>query len=361
MCGSLAGVSQGIIDTALYVTLIRIWSSDCPPFLQAVTSSYGIGSLIGPMIVRPFLLPEDDINTTITDNNITIDKKNTSVNCDTIIDGHCPSEVNLLRPFTVVSAFPILVAIFSIIIYVLCRNSDREKDINRTFNRSISKLSVHSALSNISNKNQNEIGISETQSSISKTIVITLSTLFAFFYMGILQGYASFIPAYGVGYVGMDKLSAAAISSLFWTSMTIFQLVSIPVTSCIGLQWTLWFNIANSIVASLLLLFGSHNKTIFIISSSYLGLSYASTWGALFAFLETKLTVTGIIISIVTAASCIGQSVSVAAIGIFVDSDPISLPISVIVSNLSMLILYAAICFICKIFFSEKRILNQYH
>ena len=135
-CGSLAGVFQGIVDTASNVLVLKIWSSDCPPFLQAVFSSYGIGSLLGPMIVRPFLILKEDVvdgvsfNQTLPGNVSNIDvttnqtvpnhlapKFANSSNC-ALIDGHCPNDVDLLWPFLVTVIFPAVIAASFVYLFI---------------------------------------------------------------------------------------------------------------------------------------------------------------------------------------------------------------------------------------------------
>lgn len=117
----------------------------------------------------------------------------------------------------------------------------------------------------------------------------------------------------------------------------------------------MWFNIVNAIIAGAILqIFGTDNQTIFAISTSYLGISWASTWGGVFGFLETRFNVTGMMIAIVTVASCVGQSVLTMIVGLYIDNYPMIAPITVNVSNIGMFIVFLVICLMCRKYFPPK-------
>ncbi|KAH7974786.1 hypothetical protein HPB49_019449 [Dermacentor silvarum] len=56
---AIMGFFMGCIDTVSNVYMIRIYSKDVSPFLQALHFFYGIGAFVSPMIAQPFLLNED--------------------------------------------------------------------------------------------------------------------------------------------------------------------------------------------------------------------------------------------------------------------------------------------------------------
>ncbi|KAL3221100.1 hypothetical protein MRX96_029657 [Rhipicephalus microplus] len=56
---AIMGFFMGCIDTVANVYMIRIYSKDVSPFLQALHFFYGIGAFVSPMIAQPFLLNED--------------------------------------------------------------------------------------------------------------------------------------------------------------------------------------------------------------------------------------------------------------------------------------------------------------
>src|SRR5436189_37629 len=58
------GICMGIVETCCNSFLIQMWGSEkCASWLQALFFSFGLGCLVAPLLVRPFLLPvtEEDM------------------------------------------------------------------------------------------------------------------------------------------------------------------------------------------------------------------------------------------------------------------------------------------------------------
>lgn len=53
---ALAGLSSGCIDCIGNCWIIHIWGKENPPFMQIIHFMYGVGALIAPFLVEPFLL-----------------------------------------------------------------------------------------------------------------------------------------------------------------------------------------------------------------------------------------------------------------------------------------------------------------
>ena len=59
---TMAGVMQGISYAGSNMLILKLWAADCPPFLQAVHLSYGVGAFLSPLWVKFFLLMEPDLH-----------------------------------------------------------------------------------------------------------------------------------------------------------------------------------------------------------------------------------------------------------------------------------------------------------
>ncbi|CAB4014914.1 Hypothetical predicted protein [Paramuricea clavata] len=81
----LLGINMGMIDTVANVNLIKIHGREVAPRLQALHFCYGIGALLSPMIVRPFLRDQCD-GTVVVHNstNSTIERNRTILNTTTV-------------------------------------------------------------------------------------------------------------------------------------------------------------------------------------------------------------------------------------------------------------------------------------
>jgi MFS family permease len=83
LCFVLYGMSAGVWDNANNVWLIEIWQQKTSPVLQLSHFLFGVGSIVGPLIDKPYLTGEQnlelmnqtfilDLNSTINNNNKTL-------------------------------------------------------------------------------------------------------------------------------------------------------------------------------------------------------------------------------------------------------------------------------------------------
>jgi MFS family permease len=79
-CFVLNGMSSGVWDNAINVWLIEIWQQKSSPVLQLSHFLFGVGSIISPLIDKPYLTGEQDLDlmnqTYILDSNLTIINNN---------------------------------------------------------------------------------------------------------------------------------------------------------------------------------------------------------------------------------------------------------------------------------------------
>lgn len=62
VCGFVIGVGGGSWDSAFNVWIIEIWQQSSGPILQLSQFAFGIGSIVGPLIDKPFIVGETDQN-----------------------------------------------------------------------------------------------------------------------------------------------------------------------------------------------------------------------------------------------------------------------------------------------------------
>ncbi len=80
LCFVLIGMSGGVWNNAINVWVIEIWQKKSSPVLQLSHSMFGIGAIFGPLIDKPYLTGEQDLDlmnqTFILDLNSTISNSN---------------------------------------------------------------------------------------------------------------------------------------------------------------------------------------------------------------------------------------------------------------------------------------------
>jgi MFS family permease len=62
LCFVLLGMSGGVCDIVNNVWLIEIWQKKSSPVLQLCHFMFGVGAIVGPLINRPYLTGEQDLD-----------------------------------------------------------------------------------------------------------------------------------------------------------------------------------------------------------------------------------------------------------------------------------------------------------
>lgn len=104
----LSGISNGCMDCIGNFWLIHIWGKENPPFMQIVHFMFGIGALIAPFLVEPFLLNKetDDV---------------AANNATNSTDGHVATSNELMIhwPFIIGSMFYLVILALFVLNYIL--------------------------------------------------------------------------------------------------------------------------------------------------------------------------------------------------------------------------------------------------
>ena len=130
---------QGISYAGSNMLILKLWSADCPPFLQAVHLSYGIGAFLSPLWVKFFLLMEPDLhfmeasahelrevpsNGYLMPSNVTSTSLYSTTSVSTpdgatrkFLPKYNHEDVQLFYPFIVTAVYPVLAAALFVILY----------------------------------------------------------------------------------------------------------------------------------------------------------------------------------------------------------------------------------------------------
>jgi fucose permease len=193
------------------VSLLYLWGDENGPWMQALHFIFGIGAVVGPQLVAPFLAPQ---GTTTMESGL-----NTSTFLTTASEEHQNmglagnSSVNessrLHIPYGIGGIMIVVCSIMFLFMFIKDRH-------NNTSNNSKSV--------NKSNKT-GEIHIKQLQ----KLRLAIISLVFCFYlaYCTVEIQMASFLFMFCVNYVGWSKTTAAYLTSTFWASFTISRGIGI--------------------------------------------------------------------------------------------------------------------------------------
>lgn len=85
LCAFVFGLGSGNWYTGLSVWIIELWQQKSPPMLQLLQFLYGIGTIFGPLIDKPYLTGEHQYNSNTT--NISVNERRSKLKIPFLIIG----------------------------------------------------------------------------------------------------------------------------------------------------------------------------------------------------------------------------------------------------------------------------------
>ncbi|XP_074602664.1 sodium-dependent glucose transporter 1C-like [Brevipalpus obovatus] len=330
-CAAISlGVGNSVFDLGCHVLLINTWSEKVGNFIQILHMSYGVGSMLAPVLIRPFLLPipEDLGKDWTTDQSF-----------------YSPEDVQIKWPFLVTCTLSIVVG-FGFVYSYLKRTEKNENPEQKT---------------EVTNDNQPKK--QDEPPFIRICIAVLWVAILAHLAFSMQLVLCSFAQAFGVKHTfKMEKKSAALIASLFWGAYVIAKFVFVVLSIAIGQKVIV--NICCILTGiSLILILGlaSQYETCLWIASGLLGLGYSPLFAYAYASLEKYFHVSGRFTSFIFLAGILGESSHTTIVGAFMDENPPFYLYYVGILGVMFLIMVIALPFVCNCLFgdSEEKKLDE--
>ncbi|XP_019620608.1 PREDICTED: major facilitator superfamily domain-containing protein 4A-like isoform X2 [Branchiostoma belcheri] len=366
---AIMGVAMGCIDTVANVQLIRIYSHDVSPFLQALHFCYGLGAFISPMVAEPFILDQDcDTFLNVTYSNDSFIRElmpaegvdptgmNNITKAESLADAIHKTEVRYAFWIMAGLNIPIAFAIMSLLIYqrndgkhrgkLLLRDGVKE-DIMK------SKRGYEDIVSGEHELEREQEGADESGTLIGdekkdipsgkfRTVIVTMLTAtLLFLFDGIQGAFAGWIYAYAViSKVDLSAKYAAYLTGAFWGSLALGRLVSIPIATKLQPPAMLMCNLVGCLAAILVILGMPHSPMALYAGAMTFGFFLSSIYPSSIAMAERNVRVTGGITSALVIGAATGEMVLPVLVGrLFVWYGPPSFVVSCcVVAALGMIV-----------------------
>ncbi|CAH1266428.1 MFSD4A [Branchiostoma lanceolatum] len=345
---ALMGVAMGCIDTVANVQLIRIYSHDVSPFLQALHFCYGLGAFISPMVAEPFILDQDcDTFLNVTYSNDSFIRElmpaegvdptgmNNVTRADSLADAIHKTEVRYAFWIMASLNIPIAFAIMLLLIYQRNDGKHRGKLLLREgVKEDIMK----------SKRGYEDIGDEKKEIPAGKlrTIVVTvLTATLLFLFDGIQAAFAGWIYAYAViSKIDLGSKYAAYLTGAFWGSLALGRLVSIPIATKLQPPAMLMCNLVGCLAAILVIQGMPHSPIALYAGAMTFGFFLSSIYPSSIAMAERNVKVTGGITSALVIGAATGEMVLPVLVGrLFVWYGPPSFVLSCcVVAALGMIV-----------------------
>ncbi|XP_028514987.1 major facilitator superfamily domain-containing protein 4A isoform X2 [Exaiptasia diaphana] len=312
-----AGYCVGVLDTATNVQLLALHGKKVSPYLQALYFSYGFGAFVSPLIAEPFLSgqPHPEIVTKRREkpmpygggkhrhHHSTHPNLTDGISMD---DQAYSSEVQFAYWIIAIAHVPVVIGLAYLVMLDMFETHQKKSQQTKTTDQPTDKEVE------VTEPKEAEHSVSLFNSpNRCKIFGISLWTcLLVFLYDGMQGTYGGYIYTYAVkSSLKMKPAQGAFLTSIFWGSLALGRLISIPIAMFISPAAMLFGDLAGTIAASFLMLIFKDSAVVLWIGTSTFGLFMSNVFPSSVALVEQYFEVTGSITCMFVVSAAIGEMV----------------------------------------------------
>ena len=353
------GIFSGFTGTAANIHMIELWGKENGPFLQALHFSYGVGALISPLIVRPYLLESEFIEGMEPETLLLSTMNGTVTERERVQEeSYTRDDVQLRYPCWIVAGFTLIPTIIYFLLWRLHPKSNPHP----------SRLADNAILNNVDQgdpeklKKQQEMKDKlqevdrqrNTKSyKIYKFVAIGLMMCFMPIYYGVELTFGNYLATFAVkSDLHLSKATGADMTSLYWAMFTFFRLSTVFYIDYLGAEMNIVMNTivilaANAVLSPLY--FGYQLNWCLWMGSVMMGMGCSSIWASAFGYLETYFPVSSRIASFVMVSTAIGDFSIPFIMSQYIKDYPNVFLYITLVSSLIMTLVFLAVVVVCKL------------
>jgi len=295
----ITGLFTGFCSNSCQFLLLRYCvdvNQPTPPYLQSLHLSFGVGALIAPIIIAPFLQQQTE------------DSNSLNRGWNLIAALGIPS-------FLSMAAFTI----------------SQQYQFNSGDQAGYSQIG-ESQVEAVEEKEELSVSVSVSVSDSSQWLMFLLIGLFLCLYDGNETGYGCYIYSYAVVRLSMVEVSAAYLTSLYWGFFSLGRLLGILLSLKFSPQQMILADLIGCFIANLLILTNSHSSEMLWLGTLIYGLSVGSIYAAVLSFTQTMIGLNGSRLSYLTLFAAVGDAAIPFLIGSSFSSSMGSIAMMLIIS-----------------------------
>lgn len=326
---AVAGLAMGCIDTIANLQLVRIYQKDSPIFLQVLHFCVGFGAFLSPMIADPFLSETNCMLTNLTANGTSTDLAHTRnslahphmVNgSDVFLEPNGIFISNVSYAFWIMALInlPVPVAV----LFLMCKqgfggccrrkNSPLLPAEELPSDLQMDRLSMGSEKT-LQEKDPDSFSsclraLYLQESPCTFVVVHIVGATVLFMSDGILGEYSGFVYTYAVEKpLYIEPRVAGYLNSLFWASITLGRLASIPVSGKLRPATMVFINLGGIIGTFVLMLCFPVSIVCLYVGTGLLGFFLSSTFPSMLAYTEDILNYQGCATTVLVTGAGVGE------------------------------------------------------
>ncbi|XP_015783991.1 sodium-dependent glucose transporter 1C [Tetranychus urticae] len=287
-CLFLCGIAQGIMEIFINAFVLSTWNDEATNYVQILHGVYGVGSLVAPLMLKPFLLPQvSDINV-----------NNTIESDGPTIVAYTPDDVKVQYPYLVLGLTVTLTSLGFLYFYFKSKKNSTSKS-NETIN-------------------------TDNHPTWKKILVVIIGAFIAHTTFSVNAMTGSLAPAFVVkSDLQMTKKDGADLVSAYWTVFTSYRLLFIIATNFIEKKAIIIFNCLLTLTSTVLMfLYAAHSRTFAWISFIMLAVGFSPTFAASLGFIQEYIFITRNYASFIFLIGAIGDTAHPWIITGFMDKTP---------------------------------------
>lgn len=330
-----AGFSVGILDTATNVQLIAIHGKKVSPYLQALYFSYGFGAFVSPLIAEPFLSgsPHPDLGLPAAKrgnplpyggmghrSHHKLSHRPTNHMRDTFSTGseEYKSEVQVAYWIIALAHLPVVVGLAYIVIadkwaeHKLRQAAVEAKVEKERRSSDIPDAEVQGVTTKVhlDKETLKKPGLCDNPNKTQVLCITFWTSFLVFLYDGMQGSYGGYVYTYAVkSSLRMTSAQGAFLTSVFWGSLALGRLVSIPIALFLSPAVMLLVDLIGCLVSSLLMLVFRASESALWMGTSTFGLFMSNVFPTSVALAEQYFNVTGTVTCMFVVSAAIGEMI----------------------------------------------------
>ncbi|XP_048584285.1 major facilitator superfamily domain-containing protein 4A isoform X2 [Nematostella vectensis] len=365
-----AGYCVGVLDTATNVQLLELHGKKVSPYLQALYFSYGFGAFVSPLIAEPFLsgAPHPEIVAMRREQALPYGggkhrhRHSRHLNITrgiSIADQAYESEVQFAYWIVAIAHIPIVAGLAYLYIQGEWEKYQYKK-------KKAAQVSTEVNLKEEIGENEDEdrkahLGLWENPHRFHIICISLWTSFLVFLYDGMQGSYGGYVYTYAVkSSLQMSPAEGAFLTSVFWGSLALGRLISIPVALFTTPAIMLLADLAGTITSSLVMLIFRHSRAVVWFGTSAVGLFMSNVFPSSVALVEQYFDITGTITCMFVVSAAIGEMVIPLVVGKVFDSlGPVSFLVVGTILCFTALGAYLAVLISGKGFSAHKQSVRQ--
>lgn len=288
LCSLVTMMGGGAWNAANSVWLIELWQRSSPPVLQFSQFMYGMGCILAPLLVKPYLTGEIPSNSTVNPNSTTTLSSITTTDINKSVD----RRALLKKPFIIDGSIQIIIPIVLLIMYFVKRYEyQKPHSLRRKNSVDILWESGVEVYGSNSTESSNIIEISNSYRRDRRLNIVLIATFLATYttlelaHFGYSATYYQFIA------LRLSASESAEIFSVMASSFTIGRCISAFIAIKLKPKIMISYHFFLITVALVVLYFGQTSDRLIWIGNVILGFGFSAVFPAIFAFAEQYIKV----------------------------------------------------------------------